>query len=214
MSEKKRAAIYARVSTPKQSLDTQLLPLREYAQRWDYTWEEYADVTSGAQGKRPALDALMNDARRKAFDVVIVWRFDRFARSTRHLVNTLEEFQQLGIGFFSYQEALDTSTPMGQFIFTVISAIAQLERDIIKDRVDAGLHRARRRGVKLGRPTVKIDAQTIRHYRNLGYSYKQIAKWMGVSDATVRRRDKNPNKNVDKESAPAAPLFILEEARQ
>ena len=156
----------------------------------------------------------MSDARRRRFDVVLVWRFDRVARSTRHLVNALQEFRELGIGFFSHQEALDTSTTMGQFIFTVISAMAQLERDIIRERVIAGLENARSKGKILGRPRHKVDVSTIEHYRNLGYSYRRIAKWMGVSEPTIRRRVKNPIKNGDGEPAPEAPLFALLGARQ
>jgi len=135
----KRIAIYARVSTNDQSTDPQLLDLRRYVA--DRSWEsfkEYVDEgVSGTKDSRPALNQLMDDARKKKFDVVLVWRFDRFARSTRHLINALEEFKNLGIDFVSYQENIDTSSPLGSAIFTIISAVAQLERDIIAERVKA-----------------------------------------------------------------------------
>ena len=104
----------------------------------------------------PALNELMNDDKKRRFDVVLVWRFDRFARSTRHLINALEEFKNLGIDFVSFQENIDTSSPLGSAIFTIISAVAQLERDIIAERVKAGLRRAKENGKKLGRPKVSV----------------------------------------------------------
>ena len=113
---------------------------------------------SGTKDSRPALNELMNDAKQRRFDMVLVWRFDRFARSTKHLILALEEFKNLGIDFVSFQENIDTSSPLGSAIFTIISAVAQLERDIIAERVKAGLRRARENGKKLGRPAAKIDA--------------------------------------------------------
>lgn len=149
-----RVAIYARVSTTDQSTETQLLDLRRYVadRAWDI-FEEYCDNgISGTKDSRPALNQLMDDARKRRFDVVLVWRFDRFARSTKHLILAMEEFKNLGIDFVSYQENIDTSSPLGGAIFTIISAVAQLERDIIAERVRAGLRRARERGKRLGRP--------------------------------------------------------------
>ncbi len=149
-----RVALYARVSTTDQSTDSQLLDLRRYVSErgWD-SFREYVDEgISGTKDSRPALNALMNDARKRKFDVVLVWRFDRFARSTKHLILALEEFRNLGIDFVSYQENIDTSSPLGSAIFTIISAVAQLERDIIAERVKAGLRRAVGAGKQLGRP--------------------------------------------------------------
>ena len=126
-----RVAIYARVSTSDQSTEVQLLDLRRYVadRRWQ-VFEEYCDDgISGSKDSRPALNKLMDDARKRRFDVVLVWRFDRFARSTKHLILALEEFRNLGIDFISYQENIDTSSPLGGAIFTIISAVAQLERD-------------------------------------------------------------------------------------
>jgi len=148
-----RVALYARVSTTEQSTDSQLLDLRRYVSErgWDI-FKEYVDEgISGTKDSRPALNELMDDAKKRRFDVVLVWRFDRFARSTKHLILALEEFKNLGIDFVSYQENIDTSSPLGSAIFTIISAVAQLERDIIAERVKAGLRRAKENGKKLGR---------------------------------------------------------------
>ena len=144
-----RVAIYARVSTSDQSTDAQLLDLRHYIfhRGWRIFCEYCDSGISGSRDSRPALNQLMGDARKRRFDVVLVWRFDRFARSTKHLILALEEFRNLGIDFVSYQENVDTSSPLGGAIFTIISAVAQLERDIIADRVKAGLRRARAQGV-------------------------------------------------------------------
>ncbi len=149
-----RVAIYARVSTTDQSTESQLLDLRRYvSDRGWQTFREYCDNgISGTKDSRPALNELMGDAKKRKFDAVLVWRFDRFARSTRHLINALEEFKNLGIDFVSYQENIDTSSPLGGAIFTIISAVAQLERDIIAERVKAGLRRAVENGKQLGRP--------------------------------------------------------------
>ena len=127
----------------------------------------------------------MNDARKRRFDVILVWRFDRFARSTKHLVLALEEFKNLGIDFVSYQENIDTSSPLGAAIFTIIGAVAQLERDIIAERVRAGLRRARSNGTKLGRPELRPDAEKARRMRSEGLSLRAIAKQLGVSHTKV-----------------------------
>ena len=156
----KRAAIYVRVSTNlrtrdasgfEQNPDVQLEPLQQMAQQRGWTVQRvYSDRMSGAKAERPGLRALMADARRGQFDVVLVWRFDRFARSVEQLVTALAEFRSLGIGFVSHQEALDTSTPMGKAMFTIIGAMAELERNVIRERVVAGLDYARAHGTKSG----------------------------------------------------------------
>ncbi len=140
---------------------------------------------SGTKDSRPALNDLMNDAKKRRFDVVLVWRFDRFARSTKHLILALEEFKNLGIDFVSYQENIDTSSPLGSAIFTIISAVAQLERDIIAERVKAGLRRAKENGKKLGRPRAVVDVEKIQRLRSQGLSLRAIAKETGVSRTTV-----------------------------
>ena len=183
----KRIAIYARVSTTDQSTESQLLDLRRYTRErgWDI-FKEYVDEgISGTTDSRPALNELMNDAKKRKFDVVLVWRFDRFARSTKHLILALEEFRNLGIDFVSYQENIDTSSPLGSAIFTIISAVAQLERDIIAERVKAGLRRAKENGKKLGRPRVSVDTEKIHWLRSKGLSLRAIAKETGVSRTTV-----------------------------
>src|SRR5215472_10143156 len=156
-----RVALYARVSTKNAGQDpaTQLLALREYAGHRGMTIiDEYVDVgISGAKDRRPELDRLMADARRRKIDAVLVARFDRFARSTKHLVLALEEFQSLGIDFISLNESVDTSTPLGKMVFTVIGAVAELERSLIRERVMMGLERAKRQGKKLGRPRSIVD---------------------------------------------------------
>ncbi len=158
-----RVAVYARVSTVDQSTESQLLDLRHYVQ--DRGWKVYREYVdngiSGTKEFRPELDRLMDDAKKRKFDIVLVWRFDRFARSTKHLIIALEEFRNLGIDFVSFQENIDTSSPLGSAIFTIIAAVAQLERDIISERVRAGLRRARENGKKLGRPRASVDTEKI-----------------------------------------------------
>jgi len=184
-----RVAIYARVSTSDQSTESQLLDLRRYTRErgWDI-FKEYVDEgISGTKDSRPALNELMNDAKKRRFDVVLVWRFDRFARSTKHLILALEEFKNLGIDFVSYQENIDTNSPLGSAIFTIISAVAQLERDIIAERVKAGLRRAKENGKTLGRPKVNVDPDEIHRLRLKGLSLRQIATELGFSRSTVAR---------------------------
>jgi len=182
-----RVAVYARVSTTDQSTESQLLDLRRYTRErgWNI-FKEYVDKgISGTKDSRPALNDLMNDAKKRRLDVVLVWRFDRFARSTKHLILALEEFKNLGIDFVSYQENIDTSSPLGSAIFTIISAVAQLERDIIAERVKAGLRRARENGKKLGRPSAQVDVEKVLQMRAGGLSLRAIAKETGVSRTTV-----------------------------
>jgi len=182
-----RVAVYARVSTTDQSTDSQLLDLRRYvSERGWNIFKEYVDEgISGTKDSRPALNELMNDAKKRRFDVVLVWRFDRFARSTKHLILALEEFKNLGIDFVSYQENIDTSSPLGSAIFTIISAVAQLERDIIAERVKAGLRRARENGKKLGRPCTDVNRKEIQELRSQGLSHRAIATQLGISHSTV-----------------------------
>jgi DNA invertase Pin-like site-specific DNA recombinase len=185
-----RIAIYARVSTKDQSCDLQLRDLRTYcAARGLSLIGEYIDIgESGAKDSRPQLNELMAAARKRKFDTVVVWRFDRFARSTKHLLLALEEFRSLGIQFISYQENIDTSSPLGQALFTIVSAVAQLERDLIRERVGAGIRNARASGKQLGRPRRIVRQDELHRLRAEGASLRQIAAKLGVGYGTVRLR--------------------------
>jgi DNA invertase Pin-like site-specific DNA recombinase len=186
-----RAALYARVSTANNGQDPemQLRELREYCQRrdWDVAGE-YVDTISGSKEKRPELDRLMADAHRRRFDAIVVWKFDRFARSVSHLLRALETFQALKIEFVSLTEGVDTSTPAGKLVFTVLGAVAELERSLIAERVRAGLRNARAKGKKLGRPRIGVDASRIASLRARGRSWRTIARQLGCSARTARRR--------------------------
>jgi DNA invertase Pin-like site-specific DNA recombinase len=184
-----RAAIYARVSTTNhgQNVSMQTRELREYCQR--RVWEiegEYVDAgVSGAKERRPQLDALLIACRKRRVDAVVVYRYDRFARSLRQLVNALEEFRSLGIEFISLHEGVDTSTPNGRLVFGIFATIAEFERELIRDRVKSGIAAARSKGKKLGRPRVSLDLARIAALRASGRSWPQIAEAMGVSVGTV-----------------------------
>ena len=188
-----RIAIYARVSTKDQSCELQVRDLRSYcaARGFDLV-REYVDVgQSGAKDSRPELNKLMDDARKRQFDAIVVWRFDRFARSTKHLLSALDEFRSLGIQFISYQESIDTSSALGQALFTIVSAVAQLERDLIRERVSAGIRNARANGKKLGRPMRTVDPDRILQMRAEGQTLEQIAAILRVGYGTVRARLQN-----------------------
>lgn len=186
----KRAVIYARVSTLHQDETMQLEELRELAKRhkWDIVTEYIDKGVSGSKESRDQLDKLMKDATRKKFDVVMVWKFDRFARSMKHLVTALDEFRVLGIDFVSHQEAIDTSTAMGRVMFGIIASMAEFERELIRERVKAGLEKVKRRGVKLGRRETEFDVQEAITLRKEGVSWGEIAKRLGVSKTVVYRR--------------------------
>jgi DNA invertase Pin-like site-specific DNA recombinase len=183
-----KTAIYARVSTTNgQDPEMQLRELREYCQRrgWEVA-REYVDVgISGAKEKRPQLDRLVADAHRRRFDAVVVWRFDRFARSVSHLLRALETFRALGIEFVSLSEQVDTSTPTGKMIFTVLGAVAELERSLIAERVRAGLRNARAKGRRLGRPRKAVDAARVAQMRAQGASWRAIGAALRVAPRTA-----------------------------
>ena len=190
-----KIAIYTRVSTQDQSVEMQNSDLKRYCdQRGIEVYKEYSDQgISGTKDKRPALDELMSDAKKRKFDVVLVWRFDRFARSTKHLITALEEFRHLGINFISYQENIDTSSPLGKAMFTIVSAIAELERNILLERVRAGLKRAKENGRILGRPKrLDLDVKELQKMREKEkLSFRQIAKRVKACPATVYKSLKN-----------------------
>ncbi len=185
-----RVAIYARVSTQDQDPGLQLSELRKYIK--DRGWQvhhEYVDIgQSGAKDSRPELNKLMADAKRRRFDTVLVWKFDRFARSVKHLVNSLYEFKALGIDFVSLTEGIDTSTPLGEAMFSIIGAMAQLERDLIRERVTAGMRRAKEKGKALGRPKREIDPEAVVELKERGLNMEEIANTLGISRATLFNR--------------------------
>jgi len=185
-----KVALYARVSTVngQQDPEMQLRELRAYCTRrgWEVS-SEYVDRIGGAKDKRPALDRLMADAHQRRFDAVVVWRFDRFARSVSHLLRALETFRALGVEFVSLSEQVDTSTPMGKMMFTVLAAVAELERSLIVERVKAGLRNARAKGKRLGRPRVSVSAAKIQELRAEGLTLREIAARCRVSKTTIIR---------------------------
>lgn len=199
-SSKISAAIYARVSTLNGNQDPsmQTRELKEYCERrgWQ-VFDCYVDNgVSGKKDSRPQLNRMMQDAHERRFDVVVVWRFDRFARSVSHLLRALETFNSLGVQFVSLSEAIDTSTPMGKMVFTVLGAVAELERNLIVERVRAGLRHARAKGKRLGRPKKSVDAAEVRSLRAAGESWRMIARKMDVSVGTVfaaAQREQKPN---------------------
>jgi len=186
-----RVAIYARVSTTNhgQDVSMQTSELRQFAEARGWTVAgEYIDAgVSGAKDSRPELNRLMADAHKRRFDVVCVWRFDRFARSVSHLLRALETFKALGIDFVSFSEQMDTSTPAGKMVFTVLGAVAELERSLIVERVRAGLRNARAKGKRLGRPRVTVDAARIARLRAQGRSIREIADELGYSRSLVHK---------------------------
>src|SRR5246127_4203909 len=186
-----RVAIYARVSTINhgQDVDLQTRELRQFAEARGWTAAgEYIDAgVSGAKDSRPELNRLMADAHKRRFDVVCVWRFDRFARSVSHLLRALETFKALGIDFVSFSEQLDTSTPTGKMVFTVLGAVAELERSLIVERVRAGLRNAKAKGKSLGRPRVAVDASRVAPLRAEGRTVREIAVTLGVSRSLVHK---------------------------
>jgi DNA invertase Pin-like site-specific DNA recombinase len=189
----KRAAIYTRVSTTDQHPEMQEQELRDYVARRNWTIHRiYSDKVSGAVEKRPGLDALMEDCRRRNVDVVVVWKFDRFARSLKQLLNALELFRELGIGFVSCTEAIDTSLPHGEMLFQIIGAIAQWERSLIVERVKAGLQHARQQGKRLGRPSLRelkpTEIKQLKNERKRNrVPFRELAKKFGCSVWTAHR---------------------------
>jgi DNA invertase Pin-like site-specific DNA recombinase len=186
----KRAGIYARVSTNNgQDPEVQFAEIRQFCKRRDWTTvQEYVDKgISGSKEHRPALDKLLADCRKRAVDCVVVYRYDRFARSLRQLVNALEEFRALGIDFVSLHEGVDTSTPNGRLVFGIFASIAEFERELIRDRVKSGLALAKSRGKRLGRPRVNVDRLRIATLRNQGRCWAEICHVSGISKGTAQR---------------------------
>ena len=184
----KRAALYMRVSTLDQHPETQLYDLRGLAaQRGLEIIEEYTDKISGAKAKRPGLDRLLADARRGKFDVVLVAAFDRIARSVRHFLEVLDELTHLNIEFISFRENVDTGGPLGRAMIVIIGAIAELERNLIIERVRAGMRRAKLEGQRIGRAPLDVDRQALLRDRARGVSLSEMAKLHQISRASVCR---------------------------
>ena len=184
----KRAALYMRVSTVDQHPETQLLDLRQMAaQRGFEIVAEYTDRISGAKARRPGLDQMMREGRRGRFDVVLVWACDRIARSTRHFLEVLDELNRLNIEFISFREQIDTGGPLGRAIVVIIGAVAELERNLIIERVRAGMRRALLEGRSIGRPSLELDRTAIVRDRQHGHSLGQLARSYAVSRTTIYR---------------------------
>ena len=184
----KRAALYMRVSTLDQHPETQMHDLRGLAaQRGFQIVQEYTDRLSGAKARRPGLDQMLKDARQRQFDVVLVWAGDRIARSVRHFLEVLDELNHLGIEFVSFRENIDTGGPLGRAVVVIIGAIAELERNLIIERVRAGMRRARLEGRQIGRAPLDIDRQAVLRDRGRGMGLTNIAKAHRISRASVSR---------------------------
>jgi DNA invertase Pin-like site-specific DNA recombinase len=191
----KRTALYCRVSTVDQHPETQLGELRQFAANKGFqVVGEYIDHGfCGAPVRRPALDRMMDDARRNKFDVLLVWSCDRLARSTKHLLQTIDELNGMGVQFLSQREAIDTEGPLGRAILVIVSAMAELERCIIIERVRAGMRRARLEGRQIGRARLDVNRRQVVEDRRSGMSLTQVAKKHGISRASVCRLVKEAN---------------------
>jgi DNA invertase Pin-like site-specific DNA recombinase len=194
-----RAVLYGRVSTANNGQDVtmQIREFHEFCKNrgWNVT-DEYVDAgISGSKDSRPELNRLMADAKRRKFDAVIVYRFDRFARSTRHLVNALAEFNALGIQFVSMHEGVDTTTPNGRLVFGIFASIAEFERELIRDRVRSGLRNAKAKGKRLGRPRTNVNAAKIASLRSQGASWSEVCTETGLTAGTAKRAFYSLSKN-------------------
>jgi len=191
-TKKIRAGLYARISTTGHGQDVglQVDELRQVAQQrgWEIVGEYVDEGISGSKDSRPALDQMMAAARCGKIDLAAVWRFDRFARSTQHLLAALEEFRQMGVQFVSLRESVDTSTATGKMVFTFLAAVGEFERALIRERVQAGVDRAKANGKHCGRPTVEMDLRPAQALLEQGRGLKQVAQILAVSRSSLRRR--------------------------
>ena len=183
----RRAALYARVSTLDQEPENQLVELRRYvrARSWPAAVEYVDKGVSGAKDRRPALDRLIRDAKRRRFDVLVVWRLDRLGRSLKHLVTLLDELQAVGVAFVSLGEGIDCTTPAGTLQLHILAALAEFERARIVERVQAGLQRAKRQGKRLGRPYATVPRERLTAVE--GLLLNDAAAQLGVSRSTLKR---------------------------
>lgn len=190
-NQQKTVAIYARVSTDRQKVDMQLSELRDFVERSGWRiFNEYIDQGyTGANIKRPAFAEMIGAAKKRRFDILLVWKLDRLSRSLKDLINTLDELGSLGINFISYDNNLDTTTPTGKLVFQIIGAVAEFEKDIIRERVKAGLEHARQKGKRLGRPSINDDLiEEAFSLRKKGLSFRKIEKDLGLGEGTIRKR--------------------------
>ena len=203
-----RAALYARISTLNHGQDpeVQLRELREFCHQRGFTIaQEYVDRgICGSREQRPALDKLIADCRKRIVDAVVVYRYDRFARSLRQLVNALDEFRSLGIDFISIHEGVDTSTPNGRLVFGIFASIAEFERELIRDRVRSGLAAARAKGKRIGRPRLAVDVRRIESLRRQGRSWAEITGETGISKGTAQRAIADLPKTLLADTSPSA----------
>lgn len=208
----KRAAFYVRVSTPEQNPQSQLLQLREYAQRRGLTVapeHEFVDHGfGGAKARRPALDRMLEDARRRRFDTLIVWSCDRLARSTKHFLQVLDELDSCDVQFVSLREAFDTSGALGRAFLGIVAVLGEMERALLIERVRSGMARARAEGRQIGRARLDVDREQVVLDRRSGMSLTQVAKKHAISRASVCRLMKEANEN------PVAELPCVELALQ
>ena len=190
-----RVGLYARVSTLNgQHPEMQLDELREYANRrgWLVAGEYIDEGVSGSKESRPALNRLLVDARQRKLDAVLVWKLDRFGRSLKHLVNTLADLEALGVAFVSIRDNIDLTTPSGRLMLHLIAAMAEFERALIQERVRAGLQNAKRKGKRLGRRPVAVDATAVASLRASGASWRSISRQMGVGIGTLYKAVQEP----------------------
>lgn len=189
----KRAALYMRVSTLDQHPETQLLDLQQMAAQRGYEIvEQYTDRISGVKARRPGLDKMLADARRGCFQIILVWAADRIARSVKHFLEVLDELNRLNIEFISFREQIDTGGPLGRAVVVIIGAIAELERNLIIERVRAGMRRAKLEGRPIGRQPLALDRSSILRDHSQGQSLRQLAKSYHVSRATIHRVVRQP----------------------
>ena len=184
-----RVAVYARVSTQRdQNPEMQLRELRQYAERRGWMVAgEYVDHISGSKDSRPHLNRLMADAHQRRFDAVVVWKIDRFGRSLKHLVTALADLAAYGVAFVSLRDNLDLSTPSGRLMFHVVAAMAEFERELIRERVRAGLANARAKGKRLGRRRASVDSASVARLRAQGHSWAEVCEALNLSKGTAQR---------------------------
>ena len=205
----KKAALYLRVSTLDQHPETQMYDLRGLAaQRGFEIVHEYTDRISGAKARRPGLDQLLADARRGKFEIVLCWAFDRIARSTRHFLEVLDELNHINVEFVSFRENVDTSGPLGRAMVVIIGAIAELERNLIIERVRAGMRRAKLEGRQIGRTPLQVDRVALLRDRESGKSIGDLVIAYQISKASVCRVIKDAKQPVSKGPAPATSTAV------